>query len=112
MTKVYSTQDTLMLGHLRNVLKVHGIDCVIRNEHLAAASGEIPPIECWPELWILDGSKYNEARVVLRRALAPLGPIEKPWMCAGCGEEIEGQFTQCWNCGASRPWRRAGANKS
>ncbi len=111
MIRIYSTQDTLMLGHLRNVIKAHGIECVIRNEHLATAAGELPPIECWPELWIVDDSRYNEARALLRRALAPLGAVEKPWKCRGCGEDVEGQFTQCWNCGANRPRRRVGSNQ-
>ncbi len=26
----------------------------------------------------------------------------KDWTCSGCGEEIEGQFTECWQCGTSR----------
>jgi hypothetical protein len=26
-----------------------------------------------------------------------------PWSCPGCGETLEGQFTECWNCGAARP---------
>lgn len=112
MIKIYSNQDTLMLGHLRNVIRAHGIECVIRNEHLAAAVGELPPIECWPELWILDDSKYDEAQAVLKRALAPLEPVERLWTCSGCGEEIEGQFTQCWNCGTNRPRQGTGTNKS
>ncbi len=28
---------------------------------------------------------------------------QTPWTCALCGEESEGQFTQCWQCGADRP---------
>ncbi len=24
------------------------------------------------------------------------------WKCSRCGELLEGQFTDCWNCGASR----------
>lgn len=26
-----------------------------------------------------------------------------PWTCARCGETIEDQFTECWQCGSSRP---------
>src|SRR4051812_38049211 len=25
------------------------------------------------------------------------------WKCQECGEELEGQFTSCWNCGKSKP---------
>ncbi|MBI4528614.1 MAG: DUF2007 domain-containing protein [Deltaproteobacteria bacterium] len=103
MKRIYSAQDTLMLAHLHNILRSHGIECLVRNEHLAAAAGEIPPIECWLELWILDDTRMNEASALLRRALAPIRAVEKPWQCAGCDEEIGGQFTQCWKCGANHP---------
>jgi rubrerythrin len=25
------------------------------------------------------------------------------WCCRGCGEQIDGPFEQCWNCGAAMP---------
>jgi hypothetical protein len=27
---------------------------------------------------------------------------DRPWTCGSCGESIEGSFTACWSCGASR----------
>jgi len=27
----------------------------------------------------------------------------QPWTCPNCGEEIDGEFDLCWNCGAERP---------
>src|SRR5687767_4108163 len=102
MKKIYSAQDLLMLGHLKSVLEARGIDCVLRNVHLSGAMGELPPIECWPELWVLDDEKYARAQGILGRALAPLQSVQKPWKCGRCAEVIEGQFLECWNCGASR----------
>ncbi|MFQ5682294.1 MAG: DUF2007 domain-containing protein [Candidatus Binatia bacterium] len=102
MRKVYTTQDTLMIGHLKNVLKTRGIDCVIRNLYLTGATGQLPPIECWPELWVVNDVRYLEAQDVLKRALAPIKIVRKPWTCARCGEESEGQFAECWNCGSKR----------
>lgn len=26
-----------------------------------------------------------------------------PWKCPECGEEVDGQFTNCWQCGTNRP---------
>ena len=92
-----------MIDHLKNILESGGIECVVRNLYLGAAMGEIPPIECWPELWVVDDERYEEAEAVLKGALSPVVGLEKPWKCKGCGETIEGQFTECWNCG-SRPW--------
>ena len=43
-----------------------------------------------------------EAEAILKKTLAPLKSVKKSWHCAGCGEEIEGQFSECWKCGRSR----------
>ncbi len=102
MKKVYSVKDPLMVAHLRNVLATFGIHCVTRNHDLSTAAGELPPIDCWPELWITDDDNFDRAKTILRKTLAPLKAVRKPWMCAGCGEEIEGQFSECWKCGRSQ----------
>ena len=33
----------------------------------------------------------------------PAQIVADPWTCPDCGERIEPQFTECWNCGASKP---------
>lgn len=107
MKKVYTAKDPLMVGHLKNVLATFGIRCVTRNLDLSSAAGELPPIECWPELWVVDEQKCVRAKAILKQTLAPLQSVKKPWRCRGCGEEIEGQFSECWNCGQSRDRRFA-----
>jgi Putative prokaryotic signal transducing protein len=99
MKRIHSAKDPLMIGHLKNVLATFGIRCIARNLDLISAAGELPPIECWPELWVVDDEKVARAEWVLRRTLAPLQSVKKPWLCTGCGETIEGQFSECWNCG-------------
>lgn len=96
-----------MIGHLKNVLAAAGIKCVARNIDLVSAAGELPPVDCWPELWVIDDDKFPRAQAVLKKALAPLRVVRKPWACGGCGETIEGQFSECWNCGRDRAGRQA-----
>lgn len=103
MKKVYTTKDPLMIGHLRNVLATFGIEAVTKNIHLSSAAGELPLIECWPELWVKEDHRYSEAMAILKKTLAPLKSVKRPWRCDACGEEIEGQFSECWKCGRSRP---------
>ena len=103
MKKVYSAQDLLMLGHLKSVLEARGIRCVLRNLHLTAAMGQLPPIECWPELWVSEDEQYAEAQSIVTMAFAPLNSVKKSWKCGRCGEISEGQFFACWNCGSARP---------
>src|ERR1044071_1929958 len=102
MIRVYTAKDPLMVGHLKNVLASYGIRSVTRNFDLSSAAGELPPIECWPELWVIDDEKTGEAKTILRKTLAPLESVKKPWRWGRCKEELEGQFTECWNCGEPR----------
>ncbi|MSP38318.1 MAG: DUF2007 domain-containing protein [Deltaproteobacteria bacterium] len=102
MQRIYSSKDSLMIGHLKNVMASFGIQCVTKKLDLISAAGELPPIECWPELWVIEDNKANRAKSILKKALAPLSSVKKPWSCLGCGENIEGQFSECWNCGCDR----------
>lgn len=102
MKRLHSAKDPLMIGHLKNVLDTFGIPCIARNSDLISAAGELPPVECWPELWVIDDDKFGRARSILKKTLAPLHAVKRPWHCDGCGEVIEGQFSECWNCGRDR----------
>ena len=112
MKKLYTAQNPLTISHLKNILESGGIKCVVKNLYLSAAAGELPPIECWPELWVADDGRYDEAREVVNRTLAPLRSVSKRWTCRSCGREVEGQFSECWNCGSSRPLFEAAPSKA
>ncbi len=99
MKLLYSSANTLLVNHVHNLLEAAGIDSRIKNEFLSGGAGELPPTEAWPELWVAeeDFARAQEVVDVLRR------PESLPaWRCPGCGEEVEGQFSACWNCGTAR----------
>lgn len=102
MRKLYtfSLSERALAGMFREMLQREGIKCLVRNEELFAGMGEIPFIECYPELWVVDDECYPRAMSLLRQWMASSGDT-RPWTCPGCGEEVEGQFNACWNCGAS-----------
>jgi rubrerythrin len=102
MKKVYSSQDRLMVGHVKNILENEDIECFIKNEYLTSAVGEIPPIESWLEVWIIDDSQNDRAHEILEKAFSSENLPQTPWTCSQCGEELEGQFSECWSCGTSR----------
>lgn len=102
MKQVYSAKDPLMIGHLKNVLTAAGIRCVTKKLDLISAAGELPPIDCWPELWVVDDDRAGRAKAILKKTLAPLAAVRKSWTCPSCGENLEGQFSECWNCGCDR----------
>ena len=101
LRKVHTAESIIEVAHLRNILEEAGIACVMRNERLAGALGEIPFVECWPELWVLRNGDALRARGLIdtvRDAAAHHGP---DWLCACCGELVEGQFDACWRCAAA-----------
>ena len=92
-----------MTQYLRGVLESHGIGCLLRNEYLSGAAGELPINETWPELWVLNDQDFQRARELVDAVLAAGKNDAGAWVCPRCAESLEGQFEFCWKCGAERP---------
>lgn len=88
---------------VKGLLDQAQIPCMIRNEHLAMALGELAPSDCSPEVWILNDEDYPRAKTIVDALRNAAVKTREPWVCLDCGEAIEGQFTSCWNCGSERP---------
>ena len=97
----FTPHERTLAGLLKERLEQEGIACLLRNEELFAAMGEIPFLELRPELWILDDEVLPRARLLLEGWLSPAAAGES-WTCKGCGEVLEGQFGACWKCGRPR----------
>ncbi|MGI9301803.1 MAG: DUF2007 domain-containing protein, partial [Gammaproteobacteria bacterium] len=65
MKKVYSSHSLPMVGHLKSVLEAHNVRCLVKNEHLCGGAGELPPTECWPELWVADNENIDHVNRIL-----------------------------------------------
>lgn len=101
MKLVYSTPNSILVNHVRNLLEAAGIEVSVKNEFLGGGAGDIlPPTETWLELWV-----EERDYVAAKRVVEELESTEKLpwWRCPNCGERVEGQFTVCWNCGTPRP---------
>ncbi len=96
MAVVYSSPNFLLVAHFRALLDSRGIPSRIRNEFLAGAAGELPPLDCWPELFV--EPRWEARARQLITAARHDAPRAADWACPDCGELIEGQFTACWNC--------------
>ena len=64
--------------------------------------GELPTDQVAPQIWIHDVRDESYAQALLREWRAAPGALAA-WTCFRCGENVEGQFYQCWNCEAARP---------
>lgn len=100
MKKLTTADSLITIRHYRNLLESEGIACKIRNEFLGSIAGEVPFFETWPELWVVRDLDYDRAKQLIDGADADEGP-HASWTCRNCGEENEGQFAACWNCGTA-----------
>lgn len=100
MTNVYSAQDVLLLGHLRNLLVREGIACEVRTPYLAAAIGDVPFTECWSQLWVVNDEDFECALKIISGARETAARPRERWTCRTCGETMERQFEGCWRCGS------------
>lgn len=99
MKRLITHESLAHVGHLKNVLEQSGIACVIRNDQLSGGLGEIPFLDCLPELWVLRDQDLARAEALLEAAAR--APEQRgDWRCRACNEVNEGQFAVCWQCGA------------
>lgn len=61
MKWVYTGSTVVDCSVRKSMLESHGIRCVIKNELLAPLAGGIPAPEVWPELWVVDDDRVEEA---------------------------------------------------
>jgi hypothetical protein len=93
-------EHAIVAAHYAGALRAAGIDCEVRNTALSGALGEIPFLECAPQIWIRNALDEARAREFISQLRLPVSG--DPWTCAKCGEVLEPQFSQCWNCGSPR----------
>ena len=97
----FSIANRADAGLLLELLEREGVACLIRNEQLFAALGEIPFLECFPELWVVDDEVWPRARMLLDNWFKREENAAS-WTCSSCGEVLEGQFGACWKCEQKR----------
>ena len=94
--KLYTAADIIEAQLVQKLLASEGITTSLKNENLQSGVGELPFVEMWPELWLLDFHHVDRARQVLKefvdRNTAP------DWVCTTCNEQNPGSFEICWIC--------------
>lgn len=100
MKRVFRHDSVAEIGLLRGLLEQAGIACLTKNEALVGALGEIPFLECQPELWVVDDADRARAEAIISEHYRG-PPAHADWTCQACGETNEGQFGACWKCGAA-----------
>ena len=99
MKMLYSSMNRTEVGLLRSLLEEAGIEFEVRNEFMNA---NYPIAPFYPELWVIQDEDFIKAAEIRDAWRATPAAIPSPWTCPGCGEQLDGQFTSCWKCGANR----------
>jgi hypothetical protein len=102
MKKIYAASDPIDATLLLASLRERGISAHIRGEHLWQLRGAIPLAHALPTVWIDNDDEEPLANeVIAAHAVRP--PPGSDWTCPQCGEEVDGHFEACWQCGVERP---------
>ena len=101
MIKVFEDFDYMKVGQMQSVLESNEIRTFLKNQFGFGGTGELPFVETVPQLYVLEDRDVERARELIR-AHAPADSPGESWLCAGCGEENEGNFTHCWSCEKER----------
>jgi hypothetical protein len=103
MKQLHAARHAVEAHLIRGFLVSHGVEAFVRGEFLTSGWGELPTDVC--SVWVADDAQFAMADELLKVFLKGSYARQfggQTWTCAGCGEKLEGQFTQCWSCGGSR----------
>jgi hypothetical protein len=106
MGQIFVAQHPTEAHFVRDLLEAEGIAAEVRGEALFGMRGEAPVTpDTLPSVWV-SGESLEKALAIVAAYRDGDGRAEavgEPWRCPGCGEELEPQFTECWECGSARP---------
>ena len=98
MKRIFSSENTIDVWQVRNLLEVAGIDSVVKNADMASAFGEVPFVEVCPEVWVKSPADYEHALDIVDEFLNGEDDDRPDWRCSKCRERNDAVFAVCWNC--------------
>jgi hypothetical protein len=97
MKKLFTHENRIIVFNLKNVLQAEGIETVVVNEFAAGGAGDLATFDTWPELWVEDNGKLEQAQAIIQGILDSRASSD--WVCRTCLEQNDASFQFCWNCG-------------
>jgi len=102
MKKLYVSQSLIDVESRKELLDQAEIPCTIKNQRSAMLGGEVPFVEVFPELWVLQDKDFVKAQTLLQD-WENAQPLETTsWTCGSCNEVHQKEFTTCWKCNRER----------
>jgi hypothetical protein len=100
MKRVIHAPNIALATLWSDLLNQAGIEVSVQRYFAGGISGEIPPDQALPEIWVTDDDQLERAQALLAQLT---GLPHRHWRCGSCAEIVDGPFEQCWNCGAVMP---------
>ena len=97
MKKLFTHENRMIVFNLKNVLQGEGVETVVVNEFAAGGAGDLATFDTWPELWVEDEGKFEQAQAIIQNILN--GTEAGDWFCRACQEQNDASFEICWKCG-------------
>jgi rubrerythrin len=95
--RVFEDFDFSRVGQMQSLLEAQGIETFLKNQFGFGGTGELPFVETVPQLFVVHEKDADRARRIISEAQEEPASAAT-WTCPKCGTEIEGQFSECWNC--------------
>jgi len=97
--KAYTAANLQDAHILIGLLHAEGIEARIFNASAQGGLGEIPFVQAYPEIWLVNPGDQDRARRLFEAFEQPADGAE-PVPCISCGEDNPSGFDICWNCQA------------
>ena len=104
MYEVFRDWDSAKVGLVNQLLKGEGLHTVLRN-WTGSNITDIPIPATFPNVCVLSAKDFERAREILVAYFSSDSASEETWQCPGCGERVDGVFSECWSCKTPVPER-------
>jgi len=99
MKEVYRHHEYIRVSYLRDLVEAAGIPTMLRNEDLVHGVVEIPIVEFYPNLCVMNDEDYKEAWEIVNRVIeAEKQSPGEDLICPKCSEANPGNFEECFSC--------------
>ncbi len=100
MKKITTFNDIVTANVYKVQLESADIDILIKNDYPPGISISLG--NQLPELWVINDKDLARAREIIKQVDQPAQTNQPNWTCKKCGEELDAQFNECWQCGQLR----------
>ena len=98
MYEVFRHWDTATVGLVNCLLEDAGIKTILRNWE-GSNIVEIPIPVIYPNVCVLNKEDFERAKELISAFRKSPKINREDWRCEKCGESVDHELNECWNCG-------------